>query len=148
MNRIHLASALAAVALIPGALQAQTITACYVPKTGSVYRIQAAGAPAACKSTSHVEFSWDAGQSLPTAPQEVVKLSLIQPGDDAFVTAACPAGTEAFSGAFRLIPPATDVVFLLSSKSTVPVGWVVRVRNEGTIAAEIAAHAFCSTYAP
>jgi hypothetical protein len=148
MTRIRIAALLAALALVPAIAEAQTtITACYVPKTGSVYRIEAAGAPQACKN-GHVKFSWEAGASLPVAPQAVMTTDILQPGEDAFVTAACPAGTRAFSGAFRIIPPATDVVFLLSAPSEVPVGWTIRARNEGAIPAEVAAHAYCVAYAP
>ena len=44
MTRIRFAALLAALALVPAAAEAQsTITACYVPKTGSVYRIEAIG---------------------------------------------------------------------------------------------------------
>ncbi|HEY6220749.1 MAG TPA: hypothetical protein VIV65_11910, partial [Gemmatimonadaceae bacterium] len=37
---------------------ADTIHACYVPATGTVYRIKAAGLPGACQASSHVEFWW------------------------------------------------------------------------------------------
>ena len=58
MRCLKIAAALALLALIPGAAQAQsTLTACYVPKSGTVYRIQAPGSPTKC-SQNHVEFSW------------------------------------------------------------------------------------------
>jgi hypothetical protein len=37
------------------------IHACYVPLTGTVYRIKETGLRTACSSTSHVEFSWTDG---------------------------------------------------------------------------------------
>ena len=46
-------------AAIPQGLQAQVLTACYVPDVGVVYRIQAAGLPDECTETTHVEFSWN-----------------------------------------------------------------------------------------
>jgi hypothetical protein len=50
--------------------------ACYVPKSGTVYRIQAPDAPAACLKPEHVAFSWNeqgiqgpVGESGATGPQ-------------------------------------------------------------------------------
>ena len=37
-----------------------SLHACFVPASGTVYRIRAAGLPAACHSASHVPFSWNA----------------------------------------------------------------------------------------
>lgn len=48
------------------ALEAQQVHACYRPETGTVYRIKAAGFPAVCKQSSHVEFSW--ALTGPTGP--------------------------------------------------------------------------------
>lgn len=49
----------------PAGLGAQTVAAdtlhaCYVPATGTIYRIRAAGLPPSCLSEAHVEFSWNA----------------------------------------------------------------------------------------
>src|SRR3954470_18152765 len=41
-----------------------TIHACYVPATGTVYRIRSAGLPNACQSSSHVEFWWLPGGTV------------------------------------------------------------------------------------
>ena len=35
------------------------IFACYVPKSGTVYRIKTPSTPAACLSGNHIEFSWN-----------------------------------------------------------------------------------------
>ncbi|HEX9893937.1 MAG TPA: hypothetical protein VGA78_08425 [Gemmatimonadales bacterium] len=50
MSRIRLSMLVAIVALFPAArAQAQTtFTACYVPKSGTVYRIKVEGAPSKC----------------------------------------------------------------------------------------------------
>jgi hypothetical protein len=68
MPRIRLALAAALVAA-PAALRAQTTTpptldACYVPASGTIYRIDtptapAPGAPKQCLSTTHVRFTWN-----------------------------------------------------------------------------------------
>src|SRR5689334_6570380 len=68
----RLAAAVAASAtpaVTPAALRAQaapppTIDACYVPATGTVYRVNtkaspAAGAPNGCLSAAHVRFTWN-----------------------------------------------------------------------------------------
>ena len=76
--------ALAALGLVPSTVaQAQTqatteasitdgvIYACYVPKTGTVYRINVSGSPTKC-GTNHVSFSWNIsgpeGPEGPTGP--------------------------------------------------------------------------------
>src|SRR5688572_11861717 len=45
--------------------------ACYVPLTGTVYRIKEPNLKPACTSTAHIEFSWDprGGPAGPTGPQ-------------------------------------------------------------------------------
>jgi hypothetical protein len=37
----------------------QTIDACYVPASGTIYRVKAPNTPAACLSAAHVPFSWN-----------------------------------------------------------------------------------------
>lgn len=62
----------AALLIAPSAARGQTsgevIHACYIPASGTVYRIKAEGAPDDCRG-KHIEFSWDAhgpaGQSCP-----------------------------------------------------------------------------------
>lgn len=56
--------ALLVAATVPTTAHAQTnggndeIHACYVPASGTVYRIRAAGLPDACFAADHVPFSW------------------------------------------------------------------------------------------
>lgn len=46
------------------------MVACYVPATGTVYRVGAAGLPATCVDASHVEFKWDThGPAGPAGPK-------------------------------------------------------------------------------
>ncbi|MDF1505653.1 hypothetical protein [Roseisolibacter sp. H3M3-2] len=55
-------AALPAVAAAPRAAAAQAkFFACYVPTSGSTYRIKTADTPPACTKASHVEFSWTDG---------------------------------------------------------------------------------------
>lgn len=63
-----------AAALVPSALSAQsssaTYSACYVPRSGTVYRIKAPNTPSACTKKDHVEFSWtEAGIPGPQGAQ-------------------------------------------------------------------------------
>jgi hypothetical protein len=62
-----------AAALAPSVLSAQsssaTYSACYVPRSGTVYRIKAPDTPSACTKKDHVEFSWtEAGIPGPQGP--------------------------------------------------------------------------------
>jgi hypothetical protein len=68
---------LAALLLIGGAGAAQaqeeppatTLHACYMPGTGTVYRILTQGTPPRCRSAGHVQFSWtDPGPAGPSGP--------------------------------------------------------------------------------
>src|SRR6266545_6650186 len=65
--------------VLPASVAAQTtdtLLACYVPASGTVYRIRKPGLATSCLATSHVEFSWAAsgppgatGPTGPTGPQ-------------------------------------------------------------------------------
>src|SRR5881628_1673294 len=66
VERFALSALLAAGLLRPMAgIQAQitpkVFFACYVPRTGTVYRIKEPGLPSRCFATTHVEFSWTDG---------------------------------------------------------------------------------------
>lgn len=53
-----------------GAAAGTLLTACYVPSTGTVYRIREANLPQSCLAAGHVEFSWNAqGTPGPAGPQ-------------------------------------------------------------------------------
>src|SRR5687767_7592397 len=74
------AVALAAIALFTSnaTVTAQTaptiLYACYVPLTGTVYRIKEANLKPSCTSPSHIEFSWDprGGPAGSTGPQGII----------------------------------------------------------------------------
>ena len=55
---------IAAATCLTSAAKAQTpvntvLTACYVPASGTVYRVGAQGLPGDCFSPTHVRFSWN-----------------------------------------------------------------------------------------
>jgi hypothetical protein len=67
-----LAIAVVALALVatPARAGAQQLSACYVPKSGTVYMINQAGTPTSCLSRQHVEFSWSTtGAQGPQGPE-------------------------------------------------------------------------------
>lgn len=70
---IALALIILAAALVPSVLSAQssdTYTACYVPRSGTVYRIKAPNTPSDCTKQDHIEFSWtEAGMPGPQGAQ-------------------------------------------------------------------------------
>jgi hypothetical protein len=75
ISRAAVLGAIAAAA--PAALHAQTTTptpkvyyACYIPTSGTVYRIKEMNLKQACASTAHVSFSWtDGGTPGPEGPK-------------------------------------------------------------------------------
>ena len=149
MTRIRFAALLAALALVPAIAEAQTtITACYVPKTGSVYRIEATGAPEACKS-GHVEFSWTTGG--PTwGNHTIVQTSINLPaGQSKDAVVACPAGRVLVNGGYLI-----SAGYLVTVRRSSPYGqwpdiqWVVTARNDGAEPGLVFAYAQCAAYTP
>jgi hypothetical protein len=84
-----------------------TIEACYVPASGTVYRIStaaspASGAPSACLSPRHVPFGWSR-QGFSDFSE--VTTEGTPPADAAgrrSARAACPAGKMAVSGSYAI----------------------------------------------
>lgn len=141
------AALLALLALIPAAANAQsTITACYVPKTGSVYRIQAAGAPDACKP-NHVQFSWESAPvgTVDTEDTTYVLITPLPPGESTVIQRPCPDPAErVLSGGFgkSAIEPLLEVV--RSSPFLTGQGWEVVVFNHSTEWNSVASFVRCS----
>ena len=131
MSRIRIAALLAVIALIPAAAEAQsTITACYVPKTGSVYRIQAPGAPEACKS-SHVEFSWQTGAPSGLAGYQIRGSALTEIGGNSTysVNSACQSGEVAVGGGYGFNPAISGVSVTSSGPLVNGTGWTASIAN-------------------
>lgn len=56
-------------------LLAETYYGCYIPGSGTVYRIKTLNAPTACVKSTHVEFNWNnVGPAGPMGPAGMVKL--------------------------------------------------------------------------
>ena len=149
MSRIRIAAVLAALALAPAAAHAQsTITACYVPKTGSVYRIQAPGAPEACKN-GHTEFSWEtAGAGLPGYQIRSSTPAAHDAGFSAGHHVACQAGEVPVGGGYFINPTSTFGVAVTSSGPTTVAGsglkgWAVSVANSSAVQLGVTVYAIC-----
>ncbi|HET9294549.1 MAG TPA: hypothetical protein VFO06_09675 [Gemmatimonadales bacterium] len=145
MSRIRLFILLASLALLPAGAQAQTtITACYVPKTGSVYRIQAAGAPDACKN-GHVEFSWKAPAVVYGEITTVIDSFTVQPGALGVGGADCPAGSVAISGGFLSMDPYNgNFQVRMSLNHPQTPGWRVNGFNYGATPLKVMVQAYCA----
>lgn len=145
MNRIHFAGALVALALIPAAAQAQTtMTACYVPKSGTVYRIKVEGTPTKC-SQNHVEFTWESGSSGGgmTFTKRLSEPVVVTPGSFGQILVNCEAGETVVGGGFHNEPnmPASVAASKPMYESE---AWFVDVRNIGSIDFTLYGHAICA----
>ena len=143
-----------------------TLTGCYVPNSGTVYRIKAPDLPGACHSKNHVEFTWSLqgpqgvqGPAGPTGPQgpagpagglavSAIKVvtaftAPIPAGGKGSVAVDCPAGTIATGGGGRSTSPSVPLRLLGSipfRANDTPIAWVLDFENPNAIAIE--GHAF------
>ena len=154
MNRI-IATAL--VLVLPTVLEAQTIDACYVKNTGTMYRVNAPNSPTKC-SNNHIAFSWN--QVGPQGPQGTQGLqgpvgpqgpagtpgvmgyeyrqnentpAPIPPATVQGRTRFCWTGEVLTGGGFHTLVPHDDLQVIYSGPTYNPqtnqYGWAVRVRN-------------------
>lgn len=127
---------------------ADTIHACYVPKTGTMYRVGTAGAPAQCKQASHMPMKWDASGVSGTYTVEMTLTR--QPGDSPWVNTKCPTGHALSGGHFvhfaNFAPPYPDVRLLASAPSAVNRDeWGFRLANSGSQAVDITLLLVCGS---
>ena len=141
MNHLRLAGALAAVILLPTVAEAQTtITACYVPNSGSVYRINAPGAPNSCK-TNHVQFSWQTDLTIGYAVRTGIPLAYqVWPDQTQSFYAPCDEGEVAVGGGFSSGGPALVVYDGPYQDNS---GWYVTLKNPGGPPFYVTARAIC-----
>lgn len=149
---------------------AQSIRACYVPGSGTVYRVGAPGAPDACTAGAHVEFAWEAtgvggpsgpvgatGPTGPVGPQgpagadgvsgyEVVSSSGTLPGGGTLTLQMdCPAGKAVLGGGFTY--SFANTLALKASYPTASGGvssWVVVLQNSILTDVPVSAYATCA----
>lgn len=94
-----------AASLAPSSAEAQTITACYSRKSGTMYRVGEPNTPADCTSTAHVKETWNT-QGAPGAPgasgyQIVMTPETISDFNRHTVVASCPAGKKVLGGGYH-----------------------------------------------
>ena len=149
MTPIRIATFVAVLALAPAVAQAQsTYYACYVPKTGSVYRVKTADTPAACKQ-NHVEFSWQSGGGLVFTERSSEPIQIAPNGDFEQRFADCEADEIVVSGGHHVEPNAS--VSVAASKFFHGLGhhgWWVDVRNTSPGPILLYAHVICAKPAP
>lgn len=127
-----------------------TFYACYVPNSGTVYRIKAANTPAACTRPTHVEFSWNAA-TAPGFSQVFVVISdevWVPANSFGAAIATCPEGTTLLNGGYALSVDATSVPVVQASLPH-PYNsnaWLVNVGNLQPDAKtiQVFAHATCA----
>jgi hypothetical protein len=173
MNRMLLVATIAALA--PATLSAQTqaattasitdgvIYACYVPKTGTVYRINVSGSPTKC-AANHVSFSWNItgpeGPEGPPAPSGVAGHRIVtdhksvNPQTSDFIVVQCAADEVVLGGGYDASDQATSDPF---KNLTVPInapllkypdispGWATRVFNtDPSLTLALTVYAVCA----
>jgi hypothetical protein len=135
-------------ALLPRVAAAQAdsvIHACYVPTTGSIYRIKTADTPSACTKTGHVAFDWRrngyAGATIVSA-----KATMPAPSGKAHQV-LCPPGRTAISGGYTV--QYTGLTTRTQQLSIGPVayngqtGWGVGIWNPGPSPVTVEVKAVC-----
>ena len=145
--RFFALAALALVAFMPERASAQssggiTLTACYVPKSGTVYRIKVAGAPDKC-AQNHVEFSWTTGATTTVQVTEVGPTQYILAGGEYFqIEIAGPAGSVPISGGF--MAGTEDVKVYRSIKyNPNPQAWAFAGLNTGAFGSSVTLSVLC-----
>jgi hypothetical protein len=150
--------------------QGTVLYGCYVPSSGTVYRIKDTGLPDACRSPQHVQFTWSlqgpagpAGPAGPTGPQGpagpaggVPRTGVtfvvaptpdpIPPGQTRTAGAVCPAGHVATGGGGGSPNSAATLRLTRSSPvsiSGVVAAWQVSFENASAFAAIGEAYVVC-----
>jgi hypothetical protein len=159
-----LAGAVAFALVLPGLLLAGRATMpndevrfCYVPGSGTVYRIGEPGLPDHCHAQTHTMFTVSVrGPEGPEGPEgppgpsgisgyEIVRVDRVvslPPGEGAFVTAHCPEGKRPLGGGYT-----NAGRFTVVSDGVIPDGWQISVGNRTTerFTSTIAVRVTCAT---
>jgi hypothetical protein len=123
----------------------EIIYACYVPASGTVYRIKTPGGPQACHD-SHTEFSWNAegpqgpaGPEGPAGPAGISGYQIVEeewsqfPHTVVFNDINCPVGKKVlgggFSGALLVGPSTVEWNIRHSRPSADGTAWTVAIQN-------------------
>lgn len=138
---------------------------CYVPTSGTVYRIKADGLQTDCRSKNHVEFTWSlqgpqgaqgpvgppgpqgvAGPSGPVSGRVIVQaLASAQPNQAESAIATCPPGKKVLGGGFS--GPIASVIVNQNHpefSGGTDTGWRVVFTNTSQFVSSITAYAICA----
>lgn len=171
--------AIALALLTSSAAQAQTqatstasitdgvIYACYVPKTGTVYRINVSGSPTKC-AANHVSFSWNItgpeGPEGPAAPAGVVGHRIIKDSKSVIaqtsgnITLLCAADEVILGGGYAAFDNVAGTAFKnFTVQTNAPIekypefpggGWAALVFNtDPSTSFELSVYAICAKVA-
>jgi hypothetical protein len=127
-------------AVAPSTSHAQTIDACYAPKTGTVYRTNTAGAPTQC-SKGHTSFSWDAKSAVAGIATVSSGYLTVAAGEKLSHVLWCPAGKTPVQSGWEQYEnsdfPGHGPIHLVqswpSSSNGTPVGWIYKVQNPTSV---------------
>ena len=132
-------SALAA----PAAVRAQSTTpkvfyACYVPSSGTTYRIKEVDLKQECTKSSHVQFSWTDGNRSAVSQFFTVTSDTqnMGPKSQLFFAQTCPVGSQLVGGGHRITSFSSPIPLVSrSSPDDTGPGWAVNVINpsDGTV---------------
>ena len=132
---------------IASTANAQTIQACYVKNTGTVYRIKAADAPAKC-SPNHTPFEWSVTAITPGFYVSSGKQSFSQQTVNMNMPCA-DWGDAVVAGGFA-IDEGTGQVRVLKSEpmiaagTTTPIAWNVVATNSDNSTWYLTVHVICA----
>lgn len=143
------AAAAPAVAPAQSPSPTKVLFACYVPSSGTVYRIREPELKQECTKSSHVPFSWTDGAP---ALRQVVRVegpvSTVLANTNGFATASCPAGSQVVGGGYTFIlfsDRALPVLFASDRLNVPEPAWEVRIHNSapGAVDVKFRAVAYC-----
>lgn len=147
--------------LLAGEARAQIIHACFVPSSGTIYRIKFADPAETCKAPQHVEFQWNiqgptgsAGADGVSGWELVEDESDIPPVGVGIAVAWCPVGKRVLGGGYFFLSDSfTEGRVATSSHPTASEGglWGWRVviahTDDASHNPAFKAYAICATVA-
>ncbi|HEX6630348.1 MAG TPA: hypothetical protein VF048_04620 [Gemmatimonadaceae bacterium] len=157
----------------PAGAQTSVLYGCYVPNSGTVYRIKGAGLPDECRSPQHVQFTWSlqgpVGPQGPAGPQGAegaqgpagglsghqVVTSRINSPPGVWIGHAvdCPAGKLVIGGGYVVEGATSGVQWSIASSrpATDPFNptrwsrWAVEAHHDQATQQFLVVYAVCST---
>jgi hypothetical protein len=156
-TRIAAAAAIVALvaSLAPRHAEAQTVSACYTKKNGTMYRVGEPNTPADCTSSAHVKETWNVqgpqGPAGPAGSGGLLQISYsseaiftVQPGYTHLENVMCPEGYQVIGGQWRgEMGHIKDIAVTTSEAHYTYTGWSFYVHNSAAFAQEVRVRAVC-----